>query len=378
MALLVLEQELIDYRIPVYEKISKEIEQKVIIYYWESRSNTHHNILSDDEVAVETKRIKVLNLFGKIFFPNYFYKDIVDSLNTIVVRGNVRNAFLIPLIFINKMLGVKTILWGQAISRRRIFRPFRNIVDLFYLFILKICDSYILYDSKTKKILSNYIKKEKLFVANNTINTDKEFLFLKKLESLDRQRIKNDIGINTDISLCFIGRLTKRKKIDYLLEVFYAVEKQYDSIGLYIIGDGPQYEKVVEKIKKLNLTNVKLIGSMYGFEAAKYLYGCDIMIMPGWLGLAVNHALIYGLPIVSQKKDEYLTGHAPESVHLKHKYNGWFARYNDKEDMVKGVKEIISNYDFYSSNATKYAKENLKIERMVEGFTQAYEYVYES
>lgn len=370
-----LEQDLIDYRVPVYEKISEKIDEAPVICYWESDTGTSHKILPQEKVSVSTKKIKVYRLGGKLFLPNYFKSEIFDRQNTILIRGNIRNLFLIPLLIINKILRVKTIVWGQGVSRKRVFKPSSHIFDTIYLLILKLCDAYVLYDEITQKRLGDYVQADKLFVANNTIDTGKEYTYLQKLKSRKTGEIKKELEIHTDITLCFIGRLTKRKKLNYLLDVFEILSGEFRNIGLCIIGKGPEYESIKQKIDARGLPDVQLVGPKYEFEAAKYLYACDIMVMPGWLGLAVNHALIYGLPIVSQRKDEYLTGHAPEAAHLQHQYNGWFAEYNNKEDMVSGIKEIIMNYEYYSSNAAIYASDNLGIERMIDGFLQSYTYV---
>ena len=375
MSLIIIEQELIDYRIPLYENIGKEISEDIVIYYWESQRNLGHKILTQENIGVKIIGIKVYNIFNKLFIPNFLKRDFFNRKNTIVIRGNVRNPFLMPFLLLNKLRGVKTIVWGQAISRKRIFSPFSDLRDFYSLVILKISSAYVLYDDVTKIQLEKYIKKKKFFVANNTIDTQKEYQFLETLGRIDKTKLRSDLGVNSKITLLYIGRLSKRKKISYLLEVFKNIENKYDSISLMIVGQGPEFEHIKKIIDFLELKNVSLVGPKYELEAAKYLYVSDIMIMPGWLGLAVNHAFIYGLPIVSQKENDYLTNHAPEAMHLKHKFNGWFAKYNDSEDMIKGIDEIINNYESYSKNAFQYAQNNLGIDKLVHGFIEAYNFV---
>ncbi|MFW6046788.1 MAG: glycosyltransferase, partial [Candidatus Woesearchaeota archaeon] len=220
-----------------------------------------------------------------------------------------------------------------------------------------------------------YVKSNKIFVANNTLDTDKEFNYLKQFEKNGITKIKKELGINYSLTLGFIGRLTKRKELDYLLDVFQALNKEFKNTGLYIIGKGSEYDDIANKIKNDKINNAYLIGPKYNYEAAKFLYAIDIIIIPWAVGLTVNHALIYGTPVISQCKDGEFIGHGPEVIHIKHKFNGWIAEYNNKQDMIQGIHEIINNYNFYSQNAAKYARENLTIDIMIQGFTEAYEYV---
>jgi hypothetical protein len=87
--------------------------------------------------------------------------------------------------------------------------------------------------------------------------------------------------------------------------------------------------------------------------------------------LAVNHAFVFGLPVVSQRFGEHLTGHAPEAAYVQHGQTGWFAQAGDREDMVRGIVHILEHWQTYSENVSVYVERYLRIERMMEGFEKA-------
>ncbi|MFW6009487.1 MAG: hypothetical protein ACOCP8_09515, partial [archaeon] len=171
MQFIILEQELKDYRIPVYEKIDTCISDKVLLYYWKKKSNTSFNVLNEKDVNVKCKGISVLRLKDKLFLPNYFFKNIFKKNNTVLVRGNIRNLFLIPILILGRLKGINIIVSGHGYSKNRTFKPYSNILDFLYLLIIKLSNAYVVYDENTQAKLRQYVKSNKIFVANNTLDT---------------------------------------------------------------------------------------------------------------------------------------------------------------------------------------------------------------
>ena len=60
---------------------------------------------------------------------------------------------------------------------------------------------------------------------------------------------------------CFCGRLVKRKGIYDLIKIWKSVTRRYPNSRLVIVGDGPEYSSLSNKLKEMNLAeNIKLMG----------------------------------------------------------------------------------------------------------------------
>ena len=98
--------------------------------------------------------------------------------------------------------------------------------------------------------------------------------------------------------LVYIGRLIREKGTDMLLDAWDLLTKE-TSASLLIIGDGPERAAMEAEVSSRSLQGVRFLGTLLREEAAPWLYASDLMLMPGYLGLAVNHAFAFGVPVVS-------------------------------------------------------------------------------
>ncbi len=100
-----------------------------------------------------------------------------------------------------------------------------------------------------------------------------------------------------------LGRFTTVKGFEKLIDAFSIFSQKNDKWNLYIVGDGPDREKYIEKIKDYKLENrVILPGKTSDVE--KYYLNSSIYLMSslweGW-GMVVTEAMQYGLPVISFK-----------------------------------------------------------------------------
>lgn len=367
--ILFFEQELTHYRVPIMQKLDKSLGGKLVVCYGDTAKNSY---FSKPKKNLPFEKIELANRWfanNVLYIQNWWKAFRINKKPEVVIsRGNLRNLSLFPLIFYCRMRGIPVILWGQGYSRRRPFNPYKNYIDRFHIYLVKSCDAYVCYTEEIRNVLIQYVKKEKLFVARNTLDTDNLRRIRDKLELKSKKIIKEELGLMRQYYIFFIGRIQKRKKVPFLIEVFRILKEAKIDIGLIIIGGGEDQEIVEKKVRYYRLTDVHLLGDLYGEEAGKYLYASDIMVIPSWLGLAVNHAFIFGLPVVTEDAP---FAHPPEIAYLQNGYNGKLSEANNKEAMAKDILNVLKDIDKYSANAKNYAIENLSISNMINGFQKA-------
>lgn len=130
-----------------------------------------------------------------------------------------------------------------------------------------------------RKIFWKLANKRIFYVTAPTISTlkllknsnifDKDKIIYLPDPVIKIQEIRNKIKekhifkreISEKNSLLAIGRLTKQKNFNFLVDAFHELQKKYQNLNLFIAGDGDQMEKLKKQIKNLNMENkIFLIG----------------------------------------------------------------------------------------------------------------------
>jgi glycosyltransferase involved in cell wall biosynthesis len=107
---------------------------------------------------------------------------------------------------------------------------------------------------------------------------------------------------NTKYEACFCGSLRKRKGIYDLIDVWKSVTRRYPTSRLVIVGDGPEHDSLINRMKELDVTeNVRLMGFISERDKFQIMKCSNIFIFPsyeeGW-GIAVAEAIACGLDVV--------------------------------------------------------------------------------
>lgn len=118
------------------------------------------------------------------------------------------------------------------------------------------------------------IESSKVRVINNGID-EKKFVFNKEI----REKYRKKLGVENKFVLIHVGRFTYQKNHDFLIDIFNSVSKKYDNSILLLIGEGELKEKIIEKVKALNLEN-KVIFYGLSDEIHNILQAADVFVFP--------------------------------------------------------------------------------------------------
>lgn len=121
-------------------------------------------------------------------------------------------------------------------------------------------------------------------------------LDLKKIASAERHP-----GRNWDI--VFVGRLLAYKNIGWLVRAVGEIKKEYPSLSLLIIGDGPERGRLEEMIRENDLQkNVELSGFIEENKLFSYMKSSKMLALPSsreGFGMVVLEANACGLPVLT-------------------------------------------------------------------------------
>ncbi|NVJ47136.1 MAG: glycosyltransferase [Cytophagia bacterium] len=309
-------------------------------------------------------------------------RELSHQKGSIIIHEFSLSILSFHLVFhVGKLVGKKLILWGHGYNRKEGFSPSQSFSDRIRLYYLKRADAVVLYGQQGKEVLSDYIPTDKMFVAANTIDTDLHRYIKQKLDFKGRDNIKKELGISETLNICFIGRLLEDKQVDKLLDLTKILCHTHNlDLRLHIVGDGPMNEALIEQVLLLGLnSHVSFHGNMTDPEnSSKYLYISDLMIMPGYVGLSVNHAFCYGCPAVTFAQDENGPFHSPEIEYLIDGQTGFQIPVKDLNVMADTVLEYFSNpikQIEMRKNCLKMVAEICSKSKMVQGVLEAINYV---
>lgn len=200
-------------------------------------------------------------------------------------------------------------------------------------------------DSK-KSLLKLYPKLEnKIQVIHNPI--DQNDILEKSNEKLNFNKKK--------LNIVAIGRLTKIKGYDILLQAHNRLIKEGLNYTLMILGEGEERKNLEKYIKENNLeNNTELLG--FKENPYPYLKEADIFVSSSryeGYPLVLCEAICLGKPIIATK----CTG--PKEILENEKY-GLMAEVENVDDLAEKIKKLVSNEEL-RRKYSELSKERAKI-----------------
>ncbi len=116
--------------------------------------------------------------------------------------------------------------------------------------------------------------------------------------------------VDGKLNILFVGRLEKRKGVNYLLEAYKLVKKEIPESRLIVVGPGTRLRRKYEKQTRRNgLKDVSFIGYASYSELPSYYKTADIVCAPatGWesFGIVLLEAMAVGKAIVASNIEGY-------------------------------------------------------------------------
>ena len=169
-----------------------------------------------------------------------------------------------------------------------------------------------------------------------------------KWNPIDSKLIKSKSWEETDLLLdrksfyyVAVGRFTKEKGFERLLNVHVRLIEEGYNVQLWIIGNGELFKSIAGVIKNENLNNsVKLLG--FQENPYKYMKNADLYVCSSYvegLSTTVLEALILGVPVV--------TTDCPGMNGLLENSKYGFITENSEQGLYNGIKIMLDDKKLY-------------------------------
>ena len=180
-----------------------------------------------------------------------------------------------------------------------------------------------------------------------------------------RARIRDQLNVLDDETLVgHVGRFTKIKNHEFLLDIFAEACSFREGIKLLLIGDGPLLDDIKEKAKSLNISD-KVIFAGTIVDSEKWYSAMDLFVFPSikeGLGIAAIEAQAAGLSVI--KSDGI-----PDSVDV----TGRVITHSLQEPTINWVRDILQHpVDSRTGFDEVVAKAGFDIKKSVEMLESIY------
>ncbi len=120
--------------------------------------------------------------------------------------------------------------------------------------------------------------------------------YLKNAVDLDRfswnpdirKKTREEMGVLDETVIGHVGRFSRQKNHDFLIEIFFAYLQRHPDAQLWLIGEGEEEERIRQKVADLNIgAHVRFLGLRRDIPAL--MNAMDVFVLP---------SLFEGLPVV--------------------------------------------------------------------------------
>jgi glycosyltransferase involved in cell wall biosynthesis len=280
-------------------------------------------LLDDDEISTfitsdstANNDIQLISLSSDILCKKHYHlknKWIANKflwqkgLLSLIIKGNFDKIIFLGdphfittwlSIFVNKLAGKESYIWTHGFLNRS-----GKLLDTIKMFMYKLSDGLLLYGNGAKQDLINAgLQSKKIHVIYNSLDYANQKTLRNSIIDSDVEKIKQSLFTNPNLlQLMFVGRLTKQKKLDMLINALGILYKRGHKINLLLIGDGSEKSNLMQLVTEHELNDyVNFYGKSYNEnELAPLICSSDICVAPGEIGLTAMHSLGYGTPVIT-------------------------------------------------------------------------------
>ncbi|HST29971.1 MAG TPA: glycosyltransferase [Chthoniobacterales bacterium] len=141
---------------------------------------------------------------------------------------------------------------------------------------------------------------------------------------------------NGQVRLLYVGRVSREKDLDLLVEAYRKLRDEGLSIQLFIVGHGPYSETLHESLPEAVFT-----GYLTGNDLAAAYASSDIFVFPSTtdtFGNVIIEAQASGVPVIVSDSG------GPKEL-VEENENGLITKSHDADDLVRAIRELVVDSD---------------------------------
>jgi len=359
------------------------------------RLELFHRLSSEDDVDLKVMFLAVSEanrawdeglLLQKIRFPFEILKGFHLSLGSTTLHINpdlifrlhvfkpdcvisVSLTFATALCWVySRLAGIPLIVWWAGTDRTE--SHLSRIKRLWRRWLIPKVACFLVYSEAAGAYLrSQGVQAQKIIVAGNVSFDVREFHERVKRDKGQSELLKESLSLGGRRMILSVGQFIPRKNHEALLTVFKELIKDFDDLGLVILGEGPLRESLRAQGEKFCGSLVRLPGHVEPDELFQYYAAADLFVhlaLRDHWAQVVGEAMASGLPVVVSEFD-----HASEMIDSG--VNGYMVDPQDLNAVFEVCRELLDNREraLRMGNQAFQTALNLDVNHVCSAFLQA-------
>ena len=293
------------YRVPVFSRLAKLKRFQIVVYSPVKTKVPNIKLISDSADSVPFETSNNFNIeVGR--FRIWQTKQISSVLNSdsdvVVIWGAVHVLSSWIALILGQLVGKRVVLWSHGLYGKERWW-LKNLRYIYYL----LADGLLLYGAHSRALLSSMgYPRDRMWVINNSLDINKQKAIREALACEDVNRLRRSIfsqsSYDTIIGI-FVGRLTSVKRLEAIASMVAKIRLHGVDFKFLFVGSGPSKSGILNEVRKCGQEdNIKFVESEYDEkQLARYFLASDLFVSPGNVGLGCMHAMVYGVPVASNK-----------------------------------------------------------------------------
>ncbi|WP_275572215.1 glycosyltransferase family 4 protein [Mycolicibacterium vanbaalenii] len=295
----IVQRRLAHYRLPVFDRLAERLRELgfslKIIFDPEQSEGPDDLTRPYSEPII---RIREYRHAGATFWRA---SALVDELRSrrpsaVIVEGTPRilTNFRVP--HVMRALGGVALFWAKGHTEEG--TPGGYLSDKLRFWFASLFDGAIVYGHAGKLELERIgITSSRVTVARNTIDTSRIFAELHE-RAARAAETKRTYGIEGRRVVLICGTMYPKKRHLDLVEAWPAIHAANPDAVLVMVGGGEMLEVVRRRVVEIGCQDVHVLGRVPEGEDYRWIGACDVSVLCGGLGLAIQQTLAFGRPMI--------------------------------------------------------------------------------
>ena len=333
------------YRVAFYERLATASDVEYVVFHGQAPRGTGHLAAQGpfgfSDVRVRNREIQVA---GRTLIVQPIVRAIAaGDFDGVVVGAEFKFPASFATALASRARGRAFVLWGHGYDKGEDtgasrLRAAGAAIKARYA---RRADGYLVYTAGGgDRLVAAGIDPERITVVRNTLDVEGQRELHEQLVGADEAELRSRLGLRPDsVVLLYLGRVYREKRLGELVTVAreLAARPGLPPVEVAVLGDGPELEAVRDAAR--DVPGIHLLGSVYeAEEVARWLRVSAAVTIPGKVGLAANHALAHGVPVLTRESDL----HAPEVEYLEHEANALVVP-GDLGAYVDAVADVVAS-----------------------------------
>jgi len=365
------------YRKPFFERLAKVAQREYVVFHGDPDPASG---VTAAPLPYAFPNRRVSNYFFRFLGRSFAVQSAVSPIlfggyDALVVGHEIKYVTSLFLILYFRLRRRPIILWGHGNARdlegaRRsgTQKLVSRLVDGIKTRMVGLATGYMAYSASGTAYLRQLgMRPDAVTVLLNTIDMSDEIAAYATWQQRDRAEVRGHLGIAPDaIVLTFLGRLLPLKRAELLPAIARKLRAAGLPVEVVIVGGGTDAEKLNAEYGDQSWFHMP--GAVFERDRiAEIMRASDALVIPDYVGLAINHGFAHGLPTITMRS----AIHGPEIEYLKSGENGLIL--DGEEGLQAGLKQFAESAALRATLAAGalQSREQLGLDHMVQAFDGA-------